>query len=207
MKQSFTFFAGICGILTPIVALSSIFLSASYSPNFSWTENWISDLGGLYVSLPIFPFRPDVSTPTTIAILTNGMMLAGILAFIFAVGLWKSIKIPSGRVGSLMLMMSAIGIFGAGLFPEPTGMPHVIATFLLFISGSIGLLYLSAAVMDSSQKSLGFLVLLLGIIALLFGGILIVFRAISELIASFASSIFTIIFGVKMIKQSPKLIL
>jgi hypothetical membrane protein len=207
MKQGFPFFAGICGILTPIIALSSIFLSASYSPNFSWTKNWISDLGGIYVFLPIFPFRPEVSTPTTIAILTNGMMLAGILAFIFAVGLWKSIKILSGRVGSLMLMVSAIGIFGTGLFPEPTGMPHVMATFLFFIFGSIGLLYLSAALMDSGQKSLGFLVLLLGIIALLFGGVLIVFRAIPELIASIASSIFTIIFGLKMIKKPPKLIL
>jgi len=207
MKQGFPFFAGICGIFTPIIALSSIFLSVLYSPNFSWTENWISDLGGTHISLPIFPFRPDVSTPTTIAILTNGMMLAGILAFIFAIGLWKSIKILSGRVGSLMLMVSAIGIFGTGLFPEPTGMPHITATFLLFMAGSIGLLYISATLMDSGQKSLGFLVLLLGIVALLFGGILIVFRAIPELIASIASSIFTIIFGVKMIKRSPKLIL
>jgi hypothetical membrane protein len=134
------------------------------------------------------------------------MMLAGILEFIFAVGLWKSIKILSGRVDSFMLIISAIGLFGGGFFPEPTGIPHVIATFLLFIFGSIVLLYFGAAAMDAGQKSLGFLVLLLGIIALFFGSILIGYRTIPELIASIASSIFTIIFGFKMM-QSPKIIL
>ena len=207
MKKGFPFFAGICGILTPIVALSSIFLSISYSPNFSWIENWISDLGGRLIIDPMFPYRPDVSTPTTIAILSYGLMFAGILEFIFAVGLWKSIRILSGRVGSFMIIISAIGLFSGGFFPEPTGIPHVIATFLLYVFGSIGVLYFGAASMDSGQKSLGFLLLLLGIIALIFGGVLIGYRAIPELITSIALTVFSIIFGVKMIRQSPKPIL
>jgi hypothetical membrane protein len=56
MKKGFPFYAGICGILTPIVALSAIFLSVSYSPNFSWTKNWISDLGGRLIMPPMFPY-------------------------------------------------------------------------------------------------------------------------------------------------------
>jgi hypothetical membrane protein len=37
--------AGLCGVITPLVAFTCILLAIAYSPQFSWTENALSDLG------------------------------------------------------------------------------------------------------------------------------------------------------------------
>jgi len=37
--------SGVSGIVTPIVAFTFISLAIVYSPQFSWTENALSDLG------------------------------------------------------------------------------------------------------------------------------------------------------------------
>jgi hypothetical membrane protein len=206
MKKNFSAVAGLCGVLVPLIGLSTIFLAVSYSPNFDWVENWISDLAGIYIS-PIFPSRPDVSTPTTAMILNTGLLLSGIFSFVFAVGLWKSMKIPSGRIGSLIIIIASIALFNIGLFPEPTGIPHVIASLTYFILGPIGILCIGAAAMDSGQKLLGYSMLILGIIGIIFGGPLVFFGAIPELISIITVSIFLLIFGIRMYRRAPKPIL
>ena len=204
MKRNFVSIAGICGIFIPIIAFTSIFLAVSQSPNFNWTENWLSDLAGVYVAPPTFPDRQDVSTPNTAIIFSSGLLICGVLGFIFSIGLWKIIRIHSGRVGSLIMILASIALFNIGLFPEPTGIPHVIASLTYFILGPIAILYISAATLDSNQKFLGYFIMILGIIGVIFGGVFILFGAIPELIASISISIFTIIFGVKMYRQSRK---
>ncbi|MEM4733673.1 MAG: hypothetical protein QXD70_04005, partial [Candidatus Bathyarchaeia archaeon] len=37
--------SGICGLLTPLMAFSCIFLAIYFAPEFSWTHNALSDLG------------------------------------------------------------------------------------------------------------------------------------------------------------------
>ncbi|MEE9152300.1 MAG: hypothetical protein V3U20_10790, partial [Thermoplasmata archaeon] len=66
--------AGICGILSPLIAFTCIGLAILYSPWFSWTDNWLSDLGG-------FPGeRPVWSAHGLSSILFNtGLIIAGIL--------------------------------------------------------------------------------------------------------------------------------
>jgi hypothetical membrane protein len=204
LKRNFISIAGLCGILTTIIAFAAIFLAVSYSPNFSWTENWLSDLAGVYTAPPTFPDRPDVSTPTTAIIFNSGLLICGLLGFIFSIGLWKSIRIHSGRVGSLIMILASIALFNIGLFPEPTGIPHVIASLTYFILGPIAIFYISAAALDSDQKQLGYFTTILGIIGVIFGGVFILFGAIPELLANISISIFIIIFGVKMYRQGPK---
>ncbi|WP_455369064.1 DUF998 domain-containing protein [[Eubacterium] cellulosolvens] len=207
MKRDFISIAGLCGIFIPIIAFTSISLAVSQSPNFSWTENWLSDLAGIYTAPPTFPDRPDVSTPTTAIIFNSGLITCGTLGFIFSIGLWKSIQIHSGRVGSLIMILASIALFNIGLFPEPTGIPHVIASLTYFILGPIAILYISAATLDSNQKTLGYFTMILGITGVIFGGVFILFGAIPELITSMSISIFTIIFGFKMHRQAPKKII
>jgi len=207
LKRNFISIAGLCGILTPIIAFISISLAVSQSPNFSWTVNWLSDLAGIYTASPTFSERPDVSTPTTAIIFNSGLLTCGTLGFIFSIGLWKSIRIHSGRVGSLIMILASVALFNIGLFPEPTGIPHVIASLTYFILGPIAILYISAAVLDSDQKHLGYFTTILGIIGIIFGGVFILFGAIPELIAVISISIFTIVFGVKMYRQGPKQII
>ena len=207
MRKNFISFAGLCGILTPTIVFTTIFLAISYSPNFSWTENWLSDLAGVYIAPPTFPDRPDVSTPTTAVIFNSGLFTCGILGFIFSIGLCKSIRIHSGRIGSFIMMFASIALFNIGLFPEPTGIPHVIASLTYFLLGPIAIFYIAAAALDSDQKLLGYFATILGIIGIIFGGVFILFGAIPEFIAALSTSIFTIIFGIKMYKQGPNSII
>ena len=201
--KKFSALAGLCGVLVPLIGLGTVFLAVSYSPNFNWTINWISDLAGIYVS-PMFPSRPDVSTPTTAMILNTGLLLSGIFSFLFAIGLWNSMKIPSGRIGSLIIIIASIALFNIGLFPEPTGIPHVIASLSYFILAPIGILYIGAALMDSGHKPLGYSMLILGIIGIIFGGPLVYFGAIPELISIISVSIFLLIIGIRMYRRAPK---
>jgi hypothetical membrane protein len=207
LKRNFISISGLCGILTPIIAFISISFAISQSLNFDWTVNWLSDLAGVYTASPTFPERPKVSTPTTAIIFNSGLLICGILGFIFAIGLWKSIRINSGRAGSLIMIFASISLFNIGLFPEPTGIPHVIASLTYFILAPIAIIYISAATLDSDQKPLGYFTMILGIIGVIFGGVFILFGAIPELIAIISISIFTIVFGVKMYRQGPKQII
>jgi len=65
--------SGACGILTPIVAFTCIFLAIASYPEFSWTGNALSDLG--------------VQEGVTAVLFNSGLIFSGILALIFASGL------------------------------------------------------------------------------------------------------------------------
>ena len=45
---------GLCGILSPIIGFIFISIAIQSAPWFSWTENWISDLGGFEGDRPIY---------------------------------------------------------------------------------------------------------------------------------------------------------
>lgn len=65
--------SGVSGVLTPIVAFTLISLAiASYS-EFSWTGNALSDLG--------------IQEGATAILLNSGLIIAGILTIVFALGL------------------------------------------------------------------------------------------------------------------------
>jgi len=66
----------------------------------------------------------------------------------------------------------------------------------------LSMFYISAALIDSTQKLLGYTTFILGLIALLFGAVLLLGGAIPEIISIFAISIFLIIFGIKLFKQA-----
>ena len=66
--------SGVCGILTPLVAFTFISLAIASSPQFSWTDNALSDLG--------------VVEGVTAVLFNSGLIIGGILAIIFASGLF-----------------------------------------------------------------------------------------------------------------------
>lgn len=202
--------SGLCGVLVPIIGLTTIFLAISFSPSFSWTENWLSDLGGTLVLPPNFPERlqaprAPASTATTEIIFNSGIAITGVLAFVFTLGLRKSILSPSGRLGALVAIFVSCSLFGVGVFPEPTGIPHLVSSLAFFMSAPICVFYLGAAVMDSTKEPWGYILFILGVISLISGVTLTVgiSRAISEFIISLAVSILSIIFGIKLFRHAP----
>ena len=70
--------SGVCGILTPIIAFVCIFLAINSAPEFSWTENALSDLG--------------VMPGATSAFFNFGLIVSGILGFVFAASLFRVMR-------------------------------------------------------------------------------------------------------------------
>ncbi|MFC1506361.1 DUF998 domain-containing protein [Thermoproteota archaeon] len=209
MKNGFLSFAGICGILGPIVWIITAALAVSNSPSFSISSNWFSDLAGtMGADNPLWA-RSVADTPTTAMIFNSGIILVGIIGIIFGVGLWKSILTPSGRIGAFAFIISAIGTIGVGVYPEPAGLPHSLAGIMSFGFAAIGMFYIGASAMETNQKTLGYIITILGLITLTALSTYMVilefhfqtyFRATSQLIALSAAWIFSIIFGVKIFK-------
>ena len=87
-KIRITRIAGICGVLLPVVVFISIWFAMSDAPWFRWTHNALSDLGLEGVSAFFF---------------NNGMIFGGILAFVFSIGLSKTL---SNKTGAYILAIS-----------------------------------------------------------------------------------------------------
>ncbi|MFX1362692.1 MAG: DUF998 domain-containing protein [Promethearchaeota archaeon] len=116
--------AAYLGIIGPIWALVSIFISIALSPWFSWTNNALSDLGNYATS--------------SVAILYNsGLIIAAICAMIFALGLYaKERQKIAGKIGIVFLFVTAISLLGVAVFSEDFGSIHYyfsVALFALFI--------------------------------------------------------------------------
>ena len=97
-KIGITRLAGICGILIPVVVFTSILLALAGAPWFRWTNNALSELGVEGVSAFFF---------------NNGLILGGILAFIFSIGLMRTLK---KKTGAYILAASSLALIGVGLF-------------------------------------------------------------------------------------------
>jgi hypothetical membrane protein len=70
--------SGVCGVLTSVVAFVFISLSIASAPEFSWMENALSDLG--------------VMPGATSALFNYGLIVSGILGFIFATSLFRVMR-------------------------------------------------------------------------------------------------------------------
>lgn len=196
--------AGICGILAPIIGLSCIGLAILYSPWFSWTDNWLSDLGG-------FPGdEPAWAAHGISSILFNaGLIVAGILGIFFALGLRKSgiFNTTLGNAGTISLLLDTCALIGVGIFPETTGAPHRFFSVVFFFLISLSLLFIGIALKMSSERTLGWLTLALFIFGLISIPLFLTPKpigsnAIAEMIPIVSISVFSLVFGLKLLRQS-----
>lgn len=197
--------SGICGLLTPIVAFSCIFLAIYFAPEFSWTHNALSDLG--------------VMPGVTAALFNYGLIGSGVLGLIFAtslpsvVSLWEvssadgqSRVIPHrGHVGALFFLSACIALTAIGVFPEDARPMHVIASVAFFVLLICALLSLGIGFWQLKQKQWAAFTLLFGAVAAAPWLLLLIVRyvsgvAIPEFIAAVAGGLWAAIFGFKMLR-------
>ena len=183
--------AGVCGIASQAIGLVSLLIAVSMSPWFSWTENYLSVLG--------------VKGSTTI-LFNYGLILTGVLSSIFAVGLGRSLL--SGRLlgqlgmGSLILSSAALSIMG--IFPRTIGMTHNCASLAFFLFISLAIFLIGIKLITLSQKTWGMLSLTIAILINVFqlvpwpwnGG------AIPQLLSVLLWSLWTLAFGVRLLRKS-----
>lgn len=133
--------AGACGIAAPLVAYGSIALSVAVSPWFDWSRGALSDLGARGPSAPIF---------------NSGLVVAGALAAILALGLWRvSEERALQRACSLLLLAASASLCAIGLFPETAGPPHFHASVAFFTLVPLWLASLSSALAKEGRRGAG----------------------------------------------------
>ena len=122
--------AGLFGIFSAITFLIGMGLSVYFSPWFSWTENWISEIGGATGVTPIWAARGLSSV-----IFNISLSLSGIFGVLFSVNLKKS-QMFSTNIGKLVTMVMSINmaaLFGIGFFPITLGKIHVWSSYTPFL--------------------------------------------------------------------------
>lgn len=186
-------FSGFCGILSPIIAFTCISLAIASYPQFSWTDNALSDLG--------------VVEGFTAAIFNSGLIAGGVLALIFAIGLFKSQTTALGKAGALIFILTTISLTAIGAFPENVKPIHYYVSVAFFALSPIALLILCAAFALVGKKKLGLFTFLVALFAVAvwvfqwtvgFG----VNVAIPETLSALAASVWAVTLGYKMLKES-----
>jgi len=182
--------AGLCGVISPVIMLTFIFLAISYSPWFSWEENALSDLGVQGIAAILFNFS---------------LIIGGLLTLIFAIGLRKIfLSRTLGHAGTLILILDAASLYAIGIFPETAGTIHVYVSVAFFTLLPTSLFLIGAAMMqEPSERNLGLLTVLVGVLAV---AVWTIPRgedvAIPKMLASLLASVWSIVLGIRLYKQA-----
>lgn len=192
---------GLCGVVGPLLILSVTLIAISQYDSFSWTENWLSDLG--------------VDQDAVAALFNLGLIICGALTAIFAIGLKGTLpRSTRGSVGAITLFLGALALCSAGAFRSTVGVEYLVHYYtsgLFFALVIISLLLIGSAMMqEPSERNLGLFVFITGLFTCTAGIALVVIDelspwggAIPEFLISLGASVCYIILGVRLFKRTP----
>ncbi|MFN8598368.1 MAG: DUF998 domain-containing protein [Anaerolineae bacterium] len=178
--------AGICGLLTPIITLTLIFISIKLSPWFSWHDNALSDMG---VSKTFNLFNP-------------ALLIGGALHFVFVIfGLRSTIgpgRLP--RVGFGAVLLGAIALPLIGIITEDYGRTHYYVAATYFIATPLGYILLGSAWVKRHDRVLGWLSIAAGAASILAITLVPHKRiAVPEILAATLMGVWTFAMSVKLL--------
>ncbi len=188
--------AGICGLTAPFVAYACILTAISTWQEFSWTENALSDLG--------------VQAGVTAPIFNLGLIISGLIFIIFATGLFPLLsKSIIGKAGAAVFALACVALVCIGIFNENYRPTHYIVSVMLFVLLPISQFILSAAFWLNRQKGLSVFTLALAFAAAIpwileFTVHYVSGVAIPEFVSGLAGAAWTIVLGIKMLKEARK---
>jgi hypothetical membrane protein len=184
---------GVCGAVAPVITYVCILLAIGSDREFSWINNALSDLG--------------VVSGITMTVFNVGLIIGGILFTIFALGLTQFFgKKFLGRVGSWILVIACVSLICIGIFNEHVKPIHYIVSVSLFFFMPIALWILTGVFWANGQKTMSLFTLAIGIVAatpwiLEFTIQYAANVAIPEFVSGLATSIWTIVLSIKMLKE------
>jgi len=135
-------FAGLCGVVAPVLSFSLIFYAVSISPWFNWHYDALSDLG-VWTRASALPFN--------VALITGGVLNT---ILVLGTGRW----LGPGRLGRLGTAVSLVGTVALGLigvFPENVLAPHWAAASTYFLVTPIGYALIGAAIWRQGRRAHG----------------------------------------------------
>lgn len=196
--------AGLCGILGPIVSIIFIGAAISIHPWFSFADNALSDLGAIGTSNNY--------------VFNIGLILTGIFALIFTLGLIQFLDRKLGRIGAVIFGAGNVSLILIGFFPEGMAL-HYPVSIGFFALAALGIFIEGIdQLRKDSTRPWGILIICI----LFLAGASIVLTstipydftqglvhepsasisfpiAISEMIGSIVYGEFTIVFGARML--------
>jgi hypothetical membrane protein len=175
------------GILAPISAFLFIALSIASYPQFSWTNNALSDLG--------------VVSGVTATLFNYGLYTCGVMALWFAIGLFKFLNQNAlGKIGAIIFAGGGVALEGIGWAPENIRPYHYIFSVAFFSLVPVALLAIAAYFFTIKQKRSGVFTLLVALFAAVAWVFYFLVRyvpgvAIPELLSALAVSAWAIAVG------------
>ncbi len=185
----------VAGFAAPAIAFTCIILAIASYPQFSWTNNALSDLG--------------VVQGLTSVLFNFGLGTAGILAFIFAVlGLTKYAgERRLGRLGAAVFAVATVALICIAVFNENYAPTHYIVSVGFFVFAPIAFFILTCAFHLNNQRSLAAFTVAVGVVAALpwilqFTIYYVPNVAIPETISGLAVTVWVVTLAAKMLKKS-----
>ena len=185
------------GIIAPVLAFSCILVAVASYPEFSWTDNALSDLG--------------VVSGITGPVFNLGLTVSGIFILCFAVfGLFKYFGNSwVGKSGVVAFAATALALIGIGIANENIRPYHYLFSVAFFVLLPISLFIITAAFAVKRQTKMVLFTLLIAVAAatpwiLYFTVHYVHGVAIPEFTSAFAGSVWTVVLGYKMLKTSPQ---
>lgn len=188
---------GIDGVIAPVVAFIFIGLAITTSPQFSWVNNALSDLG--------------VVPGATASLFNSGLVVSGFLSLNFAIGLYKFLnKNVLGKVGAVIFAAASLSLDGIGWAPEnvhPFDFPlHYFFSVAFFSLIPISLLVIAGYFLFTKENRLAFFTLLIAVFAAVEWIVYFQFQyvpgvAVPELLSALAGSIWIMAIGWRMFKS------
>jgi hypothetical membrane protein len=181
------------GLISPIVAFTSILIAIASYPAFSWTNNALSDLGVV----------PGITETT----FNFGLYTSGLLGFIFAIfGLLTYFgKSTVGKVGTGFFAAATLALMAIGFFNENFTPTHYLVSVAFFTLAPIALFILTCAFYLNRDRKMAAFTVAIGIAAALpwilqFAINYVPNVAIPEFVSALAVSAWVIVLAQKMFK-------
>jgi hypothetical membrane protein len=188
--------SGIIGLTAPFFAFACILAAVASWPQFSWTNNALSDLG--------------VQSGITAIVFNSGLVISGFLFTVFATGLFSFVgNRIVGKVGAAVFALACVMLIAIGVFNENFSPTHYFVSVGLFALLPISLLILVSAFWVDGKHKLSAFTLALALFAtavwvLEFTVHYVPRVAIPESVSGLAGAMWVMVLSYLMLKQSSK---
>lgn len=116
------------GFFAPLFALVGITVAILVSPNFTWWENALSDLGH-YTRTDLGDFQI-----ISAIVFNSGLIISGLLMLYFSILFLKGLREPITKVGFLIFIISCMFLIAIGVFSENFSPTHFIVSVGFFLT-------------------------------------------------------------------------
>jgi hypothetical membrane protein len=144
--------AGLCGLISPLFSFITTLTAVVMIADFSWQANDLSDMG---ISATSNPFNA-------------GLIMAGILSVVFALGMWRWIgSSRTGKIGAALLILGSIVLSLIGIVVESIEPLHFNLAVAYFTLMPLSYILLGIAMIRRGQLIAGNLSIVAAIIAIM----------------------------------------